>query len=149
MSKRIITMIMIFIMVISIGSSVFATGTDTATETETTTETSTDNTTTRPDLFTNNETEGIDPGIPEVDIDDVTEWTDRKGHQIITMIQRFAQPFTIIIFIGCAILTLIGAFGDSRMISKGIYGMFISVIVYAVILNADKIMDLLLNFLMS
>lgn len=137
MSKKLIIFIVTLVMMISIGSFAFATEAETNTEV--------------PNIFTTTETEGegYDTGIPEVDVDDVTEWADRKGHQIITMLQRFAQPLTIIIFIGCAIITLIGAFGDSRMISKGIYGMAISLIVYAVILNSQRIMDVFLSFMIN
>lgn len=89
----------------------------------------------------------FDTGVPEVGVDEVTDWADRKGSQIVTMLQRFAQPFSIIVFIGCAVLALIGAFGNSQLISRGIFGMAIAGIIYAIILYAPELIDLLLGFL--
>lgn len=150
MNKRIMAFFMMFIMIFSIGGAVLAVSEiDVATAIEAEKPEGGKNSVNMPSLFKDEDGGEMDPGLPNVGISDVNEWTDRKGSEIITAIQRFAQPFTIIIFIGCAILTLIGAFGDSRMISKGIYGMFISVIVYAVIINANTIMDALLNFLIN
>ena len=90
-----------------------------------------------------------DTGIPKVTIDDVNSWTDRKGFETIKLLQRFAQPFSIIMFIACAIMALIGAFGNSHLISRGISGMAIVAIVYCIILYAPEILDGFLEFIRS
>lgn len=136
MNKKAVIFIMTLIFVMSMGSMVFATGEASTKE--------------MPSLFTTTDQTNVttvDSGLPDVTIDDATDWADRKGAQVITMLQKFAQPFTIIIFIFCAILALIGAFGDSRMITKGIQGMAISLMVYAAIIYAPKIMDVFLSFI--
>lgn len=92
-------------------------------------------------IFTNNDENEFDDGIPEVTMDDVSNWVDKKGFEIISVLQRFVQPFAIIIFIGCAILALIGAFGNNKLISNGILGMGISLVVYGIVLYAPEIMD--------
>ena len=52
-----------------------------------------------------------DPGLPSVTVDDMNNWTERKGFEIIGVLQKFIQPFAIIIFIFSAIITLMGALG--------------------------------------
>lgn len=96
------------------------------------------------------ESEGpMDVGLPTVSTDDINDWTERKGFEIIGVLQKFVQPFAIVMFIGCAILTLIGAFGNGKMVSRGLLGMFITLIVYVVVLYAPEIMDVFLGFVRS
>lgn len=97
------------------------------------------------DIFVEREDE-LDAGIPDVGVEEVSSWTERKGFEIIGLLQKFVQPFSIIIFIGCAILTLIGAFGNGQLVSRGIMGMVIALIMYAVVLYAPEIMDVFLNW---
>lgn len=99
-------------------------------------------------IFVDNGTE-IDDGIPEVSTDEIAEWADRKGFEIVGLLQRFVQPFSIVIFIGCAILALMGAFGNGRLVSTGLLGMVISLVIYAVVLYAPEIMDGFLSWVKS
>lgn len=85
-------------------------------------------------------------GLPTATTEEISQWTERKGFEIIGVLQRFVQPFAIVVFIGCAILTLIGAFGNGKMVSKGLVGMITSLIMYVVVLYAPEIMDTFLNF---
>lgn len=87
-----------------------------------------------------------DVGLPTASTDEISQWTERKGFEIIGLLQKFVQPFAIVIFIGCAIITLIGAFGNGKLVSKGLLGLFISLIMYVVVLYAPEIMDVFLNF---
>lgn len=91
----------------------------------------------------------LDPGIPVVTTDDVNNWVDSKGAEIVSILQRFAQPFSIIMFIFCAFMTLVGAFGNPKLISRGVRGMLIAVAVYALVINAPLIVDTLMNFFIS
>lgn len=96
------------------------------------------------------EAEGpFDPGLPEVTIDDATNWIERKGFEIITLMQKFMQPFAIVIFIGSAIMALVGVFGKGKTVSKGLVGMFLALIIYAVGLYAPEIMDIFLSWVRS
>lgn len=91
----------------------------------------------------------MDVGLPSVSTNDINDWTERKGFEVIGVLQKFVQPLAIVIFIGCAILTLIGAFGNGKMVSRGLLGMFISLIMYVVVLYAPEIMDVFLGFVRS
>lgn len=93
--------------------------------------------------------EEIDDGIPNVTMDEVSDWVDRKGFEIVGLLQRFVQPFAIIIFIGCAILALIGAFGNGKLVSSGILGMVIALVLYSVVVFAPELMDTFLNWVRS
>ena len=79
------------------------------------------------------EREGYDNGLPNVTIEDASDWVDRKGSELIEFLQKFAQPYSIIIFIICAFLALSGVVVKGKQASAGIWGMVIVVIVYAVI----------------
>ena len=97
-----------------------------------------------------NETEDPkDPGLPVVTVDDMSTWTERKGFEVIGFLQKFIQPFAIIIFIISGIIALTGVLGDGRQVSKGLVGMFIALIMYVVVLYAPEIMDIFLNWVQS
>lgn len=87
--------------------------------------------------------------LPSVTIDDAESWIERKGFELIGLLQKFVQPFAIIIFILSAFVSLAGAFGNSQLIGRGILGMFIAVIMYAVVLYAPEILDGILGWLES
>lgn len=93
--------------------------------------------------------DGRDPGLPDVSVDDASAWVEKKGFEVIGFLQKFIQPFAIIIFIGSAIMALAGAFGNGRLVSRGLVGMFIALIIYVVVLYAPEIMDAFLNWTRS
>lgn len=99
-------------------------------------------------VFTEGETirDGLDLGLGNQTIDDVSGWVDKKGFEIVILLQRFIQPLSVITFIACSIMVLIGALGNGRMMSGGIWGMIMSMIMYAVVLYAADIMDLFLKW---
>lgn len=90
-----------------------------------------------------------DNSLPEVTIDEASTWVERKGFELVGFLQTFMQPFAVVIFIGCAILVLLGAFGNGRLVGRGLLGMFISVSIYVVALYAPEIMDIFLGWVMS
>ena len=97
-----------------------------------------------------NETENPkDPGLPVVTVDDMSTWTEKKGFEVIGFLQKFIQPFAIIIFIISGVIALTGVLGDGRQVSKGLIGMFIALIMYVVVLYAPEIMDIFLNWVQS
>lgn len=96
------------------------------------------------------ETNGItDSGLPDFTIDDASNWAERKGFEVVGFLQKFIQPFAIVIFIGSGIIALVGAFGNSRLVSRGFVGMLIALVIYAVVLYAPEIMDAFLNWVSS
>jgi hypothetical protein len=90
-----------------------------------------------------------DGGLPKTTIEDAENWVDRKGFELIHLLQKFAQPFAIIIFILSAFTSLVGAFGNSHLVGRGFFGMFIAVIMYAVALYAPELMDAAVGWLTS
>lgn len=83
----------------------------------------------------------LDPGIPEVSTEDVSNWVDKKGFEIVGVLQRFVQPFAIIVMIGCAFMVMIGVFGNSKLMTNGFIGMGIAMTIYVVVLYTPEIMD--------
>lgn len=94
--------------------------------------------------YTNNE-----DILPEVSIDDAIEWANKKGFEIIHFLQVLVQPFAIIIFIISALFTLVGSIGRGDLTGKGLWGMVISVIVYAIVLYAPVILKAFVSFIAS
>lgn len=95
------------------------------------------------------DSEGLDPGLPEVSVDDAANWIERKGFEIIHLMQKFMQPFAIVIFIASAMMALVGVFGRGQTTSKGLIGMFLALIIYAVGLYAPEIVDIFLSWVRS
>ncbi len=87
--------------------------------------------------------------IPMVETDDILQWILEKGYQIIHLLQVVVQPFSIIIFIIGAFLSLIGSIGRGDLSGKGMWAMIISTIVYAVVLFAPVIMQTFVGWISS
>lgn len=145
--KKIFSLILaILISSMSFGVVAFAETTSSTNENVYTTETVTNSTSLS---GSDNNSINVDGGVPVVTIDDATSWVERKGFEIVKFLQTVVQPFAIIIFIGCAFLALIGAFGNSSLIGRGVSGMLIAVIMYAVVLFSPEILGSIINWLQT
>ena len=87
--------------------------------------------------------------LPQTSMDDILNWATTKGNEIIYVLQIFCQPFAIIIFIIAAFMTLIGCIGKSDMVGKGVWGMVLSVVVYAAVLYAPVILQSFVGWVAS
>ena len=85
--------------------------------------------------------------LPEVTIDDAINWANKKGYEIINFLQVLVQPFAIIVFIISALFTLVGSIGRGDLSGRGLWGMVVSVIVYAMVLYAPVIIKAFVSFL--
>ena len=84
---------------------------------------------------------------PIITTDQIVDYILRKGNELISIFQTFAQPFCIIFFIfGCGCM-LIGSITKSSLTSKGITGTLLSVIVYALILYSPILVNTLVSYL--
>lgn len=80
--------------------------------------------------------------LPDVSIEVAQNYVERKGFDVIALMQTFAQPFTIGLFILGAFMALLGAFGKTGAVLKGVIVMAIAVVIYATVLYAPQLMDL-------
>lgn len=85
--------------------------------------------------------------LPSVSIQEANDWADRKGQDATSFLQVGGQWFAIVMFIVSAILTVIGAVGGK--VSKGLIGVFFSIIMYAGITFAPTILDFFSQWLGS
>lgn len=85
-------------------------------------------------------------GIPEVSVDKASDYVQSKGYDIVRFLQKVIQPLAVVIFIVCAILTLIGALGNSQLTGKGIWGMIIAAIMYIAIIYSPEILSFIVNW---
>lgn len=79
--------------------------------------------------------------VPNVQIEQAKTFVERKGFDVVELLQVFAQPFAIILFIFGAFVALMGAFGKSSSMMKGVLVMAIAVVIYAVTLSAPELID--------
>lgn len=87
--------------------------------------------------------------MPVVSTNDILKWATTKGNEIIYFLQIIVQPFTIIIFIIAAFITLVGSIGRGDMVGKGLWGMICSVLVYAAVLYAPVILQTFVGWIAS
>lgn len=83
-------------------------------------------------------------GIPSVSADQASAFFEKKGFDIVGVLQTIAQPFSVIVFIISALMALVGAFGNGNLVGKGLVGMMIACIMYAVVLYAPELLDFFL-----
>lgn len=87
--------------------------------------------------------------VPVVTTDQMVEWILRKGNELISILQVFAQPFAIIIFIISAAICLIGSLAKGNMASKGLMGMIASALLYTAVLYAPLLVNTITGFMSS
>lgn len=85
--------------------------------------------------------------VPSVTIDQATNWADRKGKDATNFLQVGGQWFAIIMFIVSAVMTLFGAIAGK--VSKGLIGIFFSIIMYTGITFAPMLIDFFSQWLAS
>ena len=93
--------------------------------------------------------EDIGSALPVTSTDDILNWATTKGNEIIYMLQIFCQPFAILIFIIAAFMTLIGCISKGDLVGKGVWGMVMSVVVYAAVLYAPVILQTFVGWVAS
>lgn len=86
--------------------------------------------------------------VPKVTINDFNAWTNRKGNELISFLQRLSYPIVLVMFIFFAIKSLAGIFGNGAVASNGIFGMVMSLVVYAVIQYSPLILYLFTDWVM-
>jgi len=79
--------------------------------------------------------------LPDVSIDDAVEWGQRKTYEIIQLMQTFVQPICIICFIISAFMFLFGTIASNNWAGRGLMGIFMSSIVYALVMFAPVIVQ--------
>lgn len=79
--------------------------------------------------------------------DKADEWINFKASQIIRIIQTVGKWITFIVFVICGIRTVLGVFGKSDKVGKGVFGMILAAVCFVIIQYADIIFEFLLNFI--
>lgn len=77
--------------------------------------------------------------LPEVTTDDVQNWVDRKGGELISIIIRIVQVVSVIGFVLCIILIVVGAIGNSRTLVGGVIGLIFCCVCFTVATMAPQI----------
>lgn len=85
--------------------------------------------------------------LPSATIDQATDWADRKGSDATYFLQVGGQWIAIVMFIVSAVLTMFGAVGGKS--SRGLMGVFLSVVMYAGITFAPTLIEFFTQWLAS
>lgn len=90
-----------------------------------------------------------DNQLPNVSLDDATDLVERKTYDVVKIMQVFARPFSIIIFIFSALMALFGAVTKGGYVSKGLIGMFIAGLIFTATMYAPEIVAFFSGWLTS
>lgn len=85
--------------------------------------------------------------LPDVSIDQATDWADRKGEDATNFLQVGGQWIAVLVFIISAIMTVLGAVAGK--VSKGLIGIFLSIVMYTGITFAPMLIDFFSQWLAS
>lgn len=87
--------------------------------------------------------------MPSVSMDKAKNWANRKGTDVVGLLQTIVQPLAVIVFIISAFISMFGVFGHNGVVLQGIIGMAIAVIMYTGVLFAPEIIQFTSGWLAS
>lgn len=87
--------------------------------------------------------------IPNVTTDDVNNWVEHKGGDILSILQTAGKVIAAIGFVASIIIIIIGALGNRRMMTGGFIGLAISVLCYTALTYGKELMYLFSSWLVS
>lgn len=79
------------------------------------------------------------PNIPSVSVDQAADLVGSKIYDIILFFQVIAKPLCILVGVASAMMSLLGIFGDSGLLYKGITGMVLAALCYFGIMYAPEL----------
>lgn len=79
------------------------------------------------------------PDLPSVSIDQAADLVGTKIYDIILFFQVIAKPLCILVGVASAMMSLLGIFGDSGLLYKGITGMVLAALCYFGIMYAPEL----------
>lgn len=87
--------------------------------------------------------------IDTVTTDEVNQWVERKGNDVISIIQTFGKVMAVIGFFASIICIIVGAIGNHRMMTGGFIGMVIAASAYVAITQGKDLINLFSSWVMS
>lgn len=90
-----------------------------------------------------------DPGLPSASSGQIATHLEKKGFELVDILQRFGEPFMIIIFILGAFMFVGGLIAKGPASRSGIAMMLFSCICYAGVKYAPLIMDVFTKWIKS
>ena len=85
---------------------------------------------------------------PNVTTDDVNNWVDRKGSELISIITRGVRIVSLIGFFISLLLIIIGAVGNKRTMVGGLIGLIIACVCFTAATMGPQIMNAVQSWLM-
>lgn len=85
---------------------------------------------------------------PNVTTDDVNDWVDRKGGELISIITRGVRIVSVIGFFISLLLIVVGAVGNKRTMVGGLIGLLIACLCFTAATMGPQIMSAVQSWLM-
>lgn len=89
--------------------------------------------------YTTDDTGINQPDLPSVSVDQAADLVGSKIYDIILFFQVIAKPLCILVGVASAMMSLLGIFGDSGLLYKGITGMVLAALCYFGIMYAPEL----------
>lgn len=90
-----------------------------------------------------------DEPIKKVTTEEVGNRIVNKIYDLITILQRIAEPAAVFMFIISGFFALFGIFSHGGFVMKGIWGMIIAICIYTAVIAAPEIVAYMSTWLMS
>lgn len=84
-----------------------------------------------------------------VSTDEVNNWVERKGNDVISIMQTAGKVLAIIGFFACIIICIIGAMSNRRLLTGGLIGMLIAASAYVALTQGKELINLFSAWVMS
>ena len=112
------------------------------------TETSTDQEGYYGDIPSSEEVLGIE-GEKVVTTTDVSNWLNRKGGEVVTIVELAVRWISVFFFFVSLVFVVIGSLGNKRTMVAGFIGMAVCCVIFAVATCGPQIMELISSWLRS
>lgn len=84
-----------------------------------------------------------------VTTEQVNNWVERKGGDVISILQTFGKVAAIVGFFASIIFVIVGAIGNKRMMTGGFIGVLISLCCYVALTQGREIVSLFSSWILS
>lgn len=143
--KKLFSIMIILVMIISMSTIVFATDETVDEPTEETSTEISDNVKKAIDkTWDDSDDLYLNGGIKEVTLAEASSKFERKLYDVVDFLQTIVQPFAIVIFILGGLMVMVGHMGNHSFAGKGYIVMFFSGVMYVAILFSPEILNFVL-----
>lgn len=87
--------------------------------------------------------------LPSVEIEEAANFLGGKMQDLVLGLQIIIKPLCVLIAGICIVMSVFGIIGDSRLLSRGLMGLFLTAICYFGVMYAPEIVDFINSWFSS